>query len=1045
MSTASPPADYDQNQFRFYKDDAGINAATARAAQNTNISMVADTNVRLRFNISSTVNPPAQNKPFQLYYQKNASGPWLPVNTTTPDARTFISSNVTDGAATTEQLAGSGSFNAGTFDEGDGTATGFTATPATGQDTEVEFCFQLLSADYLPTSETMDFRVYSGDFPIDTYSVTPRITIVPNPNGEVRIPLTNLSSGVALLTGTATGNLKIRARKRINGSLTPASHPTLVAEIRDGTENGATVLKSGVTLGINGTSISNVTSDGQMIDVTFDQSGISTPDNAAIWLITSNIIGASIQPLSVEWNAQVEESTGPATIPQSITLTSTSLKDIFKLLPKSFVVTSSPPAPSVSKSHPRSLTLDSSSLKEIFKGMAKVIAPSVSSSALSSTKQMSELIAPLSTSTKDLLKNIPKALVPSDSASEATQIKSVDKPLPSTSDSDIVLASVLAFVRSVIPSASESSASLIKGITKGVDLEDVSVASMVRVLSALRTIETDVSSSTVSMLRGREYLRELAASASSDIDLLKLVGKNLSLESATSPLLSQVLSANRSLDLSSSSLASLFKELPKAYELSSSSVAALSRILSLNRLIDPAEATSLASLIKEIPRTYNLSSSSSVVFARILSLNRLIEPVEAVSLAFLIKEMSKVYELSSGSAAVLARVLSLDRLIDPVESTSLASVIKSVPKAFASASGSTVEFARTFSAIRELSVSSTHALVRQLQHPRFFDLMSSAENLWFFKSVGKLIETEGTSSTTLTLGQAVLREIITTSTQSASLSLGYFRTLSAASSHLADLVSEFIERQGDLFFSTIDALSPSTPELQKTPGLIRSVTSSSTPSLDRILSLFRAMDVSSSSSPDLARVANLIRLLEVSSFQTARRQLTVGINFLLTSTSQVDHDQDLLKSIIIEAVSSSAASLVKMVQFILSASNTSTPLVQWDVDMADQLYFVSVEAASSSSAVIDKLVGKIISASSISELLSNKSFNKLIETSSSHLLSMSVGGAIMVTVGVVSESLARITKGKELILAMDSSHFFVTGRSWGGAKKFLTLMKKIGV
>lgn len=308
LKPAPPPASatYTQRAGRFRKDDGDQATATWRAVAGADISMVADRNVRLRFDIASATNPPTQNKILYLGVSKNA-GAYAPVTASSTNVRASASANVADGAATTEQMAGAGTFSAGTFDEVDGAAIGFTATPATGQDTEVEYCFQVRSAD-VAAGDTLDFRIFEDaaltDL-LDTYTDTPRITVAANPNGEARIPLTDLTGTLA--TGASTGTVNILLKKEVNGALTPAANPTATIEIRDGVAGGATILK---TLATNA-AISDTTADGALLSYPFDQTGISAAqaDNAAVWITTTNVVGASIRILPLEWNATLLSAT----------------------------------------------------------------------------------------------------------------------------------------------------------------------------------------------------------------------------------------------------------------------------------------------------------------------------------------------------------------------------------------------------------------------------------------------------------------------------------------------------------------------------------------------------------------------------------------------------------------------------------------------------------------------------------------------------------------------------------------------------------------
>lgn len=165
-----------QTTFRGRNDDGSETTATWKATAGTDWTQLVDTNFRVRFNVNASVAAPTQNTAFILRYSLNGAA-FAPVSASSTVVRAVASPNVADGAATTEQLAGAGTFNAGTFDEVDGSATGFTAATATGQDTEVEYCVQIRSAD-VANGDTINLRVHlNTGQAIDAYTDTPIITV----------------------------------------------------------------------------------------------------------------------------------------------------------------------------------------------------------------------------------------------------------------------------------------------------------------------------------------------------------------------------------------------------------------------------------------------------------------------------------------------------------------------------------------------------------------------------------------------------------------------------------------------------------------------------------------------------------------------------------------------------------------------------------------------------------------------------------------------------------------------------------------------------
>jgi hypothetical protein len=171
-----------QTDFIFYNDNGAANAATSKAAKNTNWTPSVsdlDTPFRLRFNIGQS-GMDGSAVPFQVYLSVD-DGTFAPITTTSTNGVKSVASGHTsppsDGAATTERLAGSGTFTAGEWDNTG--ATGSIAL-AVGEDTELEFCLQLDSAN-LTGGEKLEFHVYMDGAALDTYTVTPTIASAPTP------------------------------------------------------------------------------------------------------------------------------------------------------------------------------------------------------------------------------------------------------------------------------------------------------------------------------------------------------------------------------------------------------------------------------------------------------------------------------------------------------------------------------------------------------------------------------------------------------------------------------------------------------------------------------------------------------------------------------------------------------------------------------------------------------------------------------------------------------------------------------------------------
>lgn len=182
----SSPVTFDQRHFRFYQDDGAINASTAVAAEDANITssdLALDTNLRIRLVLSETGTGtlPRTSDSVRLQYRLNG-GSWTNVTGSSNVCRTTASPNVADGAALTRLLSqfASNSFVDGTFDEVDGKCGVDLTSPAFNADTdvEIEYCVQMRSADLVAT-DYVELRVVqeTGPSPYDAYNVTPKYTV----------------------------------------------------------------------------------------------------------------------------------------------------------------------------------------------------------------------------------------------------------------------------------------------------------------------------------------------------------------------------------------------------------------------------------------------------------------------------------------------------------------------------------------------------------------------------------------------------------------------------------------------------------------------------------------------------------------------------------------------------------------------------------------------------------------------------------------------------------------------------------------------------
>jgi hypothetical protein len=164
-----------QGAFRWRHDDGNETSATWIATANTSITGTTDTNYRLRIE-SDLVGTGDVSWTPKLQYNKNSVG-WNDVNGSSSVARSTDSPNMTDNAATTQQIS-SGVWAAGKFDEADGSfSTGISLSDAAADTSEHELCFQVRSAD-VSAGDQIQFRlVATGGSTYELYGTLPVFTV----------------------------------------------------------------------------------------------------------------------------------------------------------------------------------------------------------------------------------------------------------------------------------------------------------------------------------------------------------------------------------------------------------------------------------------------------------------------------------------------------------------------------------------------------------------------------------------------------------------------------------------------------------------------------------------------------------------------------------------------------------------------------------------------------------------------------------------------------------------------------------------------------
>lgn len=190
--------DLTQSHFRWVNDDGNESGSTFREALDTDtVITVLDANVRLRIEtkagvlLGGTFNGTAP----KLQVSKNG-GAYADVNASSNDVRSAASTQFTDGVASTERLAGSGTFVSGSLDEVDGACANVDMVD--GNDTEHEFCVQFRSAD-LADGDTLDFRLFDVNMS-STYNAYDEI-----PRATISIPPSGTTSSFLVLTAPGAG------------------------------------------------------------------------------------------------------------------------------------------------------------------------------------------------------------------------------------------------------------------------------------------------------------------------------------------------------------------------------------------------------------------------------------------------------------------------------------------------------------------------------------------------------------------------------------------------------------------------------------------------------------------------------------------------------------------------------------------------------------------------------------------------------------------------------------------------------------------------
>lgn len=188
-----------QGRFRYRNDDGTEAGASWKELVDVQwVPVTADflTPFRLRLEISTSGMDESAGT-YEIYLSVN-DATYAPITTTSTDGvksvESVYSSPPVDNSATTEQMAGSGTFVEGQFD-----TTGATSsiTITNGGDCEIEYCLQL-DEDVLVGTEKLEFQVYRNGGALDGYTVTPTIASAPTP------PVSTADSSSAYIKGEDT-------------------------------------------------------------------------------------------------------------------------------------------------------------------------------------------------------------------------------------------------------------------------------------------------------------------------------------------------------------------------------------------------------------------------------------------------------------------------------------------------------------------------------------------------------------------------------------------------------------------------------------------------------------------------------------------------------------------------------------------------------------------------------------------------------------------------------------------------------------------------
>lgn len=165
---------FEQADFQFYEDGTESGAA-AIGAQGADLVRTTANPFMIR--IEATVTNMAANLGGILRAQKNGAGGYVAVPASGGvGIRAFVSANIADDAVTTERLSGPNAFVAGRYDDLATQTSKVSINNSPAEDSEFLFCVELIDAD-VNDMDFFDLRLYNSANALDTYTVTPRVTV----------------------------------------------------------------------------------------------------------------------------------------------------------------------------------------------------------------------------------------------------------------------------------------------------------------------------------------------------------------------------------------------------------------------------------------------------------------------------------------------------------------------------------------------------------------------------------------------------------------------------------------------------------------------------------------------------------------------------------------------------------------------------------------------------------------------------------------------------------------------------------------------------